>query len=610
MLVTAQRWQEAGELYKQICKADPADADAWFMFGVIHGKQERHAEAVDCLRRAVELRPGHAESRYNLGIALREQGDFPGAVGAFQATLKLKPDYADAQDCLAHALLSQGKLDEAAEAFHAALRFYPTKSELHSNLGSVHQTLGQLSQAEACYREAQRLKPGGNIAFDNLGSVLTSQGRIDEALKVYREGVEKNSGDARLLSNLLLSLNYIPNLDPRHVLEEHMNYERACRVNISSHALQGIDKNTERPLRIGYVSPDFREHSVTNFFEPLLACHNHDAFRITCYSDMPRPDATTERLRNLADVWRETHRLNHEKLAQQIRADGIDILVDLAGHTANNRLPVFAIKPAPIQVTYLGYPNTTGLSAMDYRLTDLLVDPEGQEKFYTEKLLRLPGCFLCYQPPADVPAAVPFPCRAVGFVTFGSFNNLAKVNDHVIELWSEILRAVPTARLMLKNHSLTDPDTRERHREAFMRHGIARERLELIGHTASRAEHLALYGRMDIALDTFPYNGTTTTCEALWMGVPVITLAGQAHSGRVALSLLSALQLQELGADSAQGYVALAVALANDQAKLIQLHATLRERMQRSPLCNGRDFAHKVEMAYRELWCRFCEASQ
>lgn len=606
----AKRFEEARPLLAQICQSERLDAEAWFNLGVVNGMLGRHAEAADCLRRAVELRPGHAESHYNLGISLREQGDWLGAVGAFQTALKIKPDYAEAQDSLAHALLFQGRMEDAAAAFRAALRFYPGKPELHSNLGSVYQALGQMSQAEACYREAQRLKPGGNVAFDNLGSVLTSQGRMGEALKIYREGVAKNPGDTRLLSNLLLSLNYIPDMDLQSVLEELRNYEHACRVNTGSHTLPATDKNAERPLRIGYVSPDFREHSVANFFEPLLAYRNRDAFRITCYSDVPRPDATTERLRSLADEWRETHRLNHDQLAQQIRADGVDILVDLAGHTASNRLPVFARKPAPMQVTYLGYPNTTGLSTMDYRLTDALADPEGQEKFYTEKLLRLPGCFLCYQPPADAPAVAPSPCREAGFVTFGSFNNLAKINDRVIELWSEILRAVPTARLMLKNHSLTDPDTRERYREAFMRRGIARERLELIGHTSSRAEHLALYGRMDIALDTFPYNGTTTTCEALWMGVPVITLSGKHHAGRVGLSLLTALKLEELVAHRPAEYVACASTLANVRRKLTHMRMTLRERMRTSSLCDMQGFARKVEKMYREIWRSWCNEKQ
>lgn len=604
-LLQAKQLEQAKDLYVQVCEVDKLDADAWFSLGAINGMLGRHADAADCLRRAVELRPRHAESSYNLGISLREQGNFTGAIEAFQAALDIKPDYAEAQDCLAHAFLALGRLEDAVEAFRAALRFYPGKPELHSNLGSVYQAMGRLAQAEACYREAQRLKPA--IAYENLGSVLGMQGRHEEALACYREGLRLNPRDERVRSNLLLTLNYLPNQDPETILREHRAWDAAHACTAASIRPHANSRDPTRRLRIGYVSQDFRTHSVACYLEPLLKAHDQTFFEVYCYASIARPDATTDRLRSLISHWRDITKLPDERVAEQIRADGIDILIDLSGHTGGHRLRIFTYKPAPLQVTYLGYPNTTGLSTMDYRLTDALADPEGQERFYTEKLVHLPGCFLCYLPPADAPAVTSPPSDEAGFVTFGSFNNLSKINSQVVELWSEILRGVPKSRLLLKNHSLTDADTRENYHAMFAGHAITRDRLELIGHTPTREGHLALYGRVDIALDTFPYNGTTTTCEALWMGVPVITQTGKSHASRVGLSLLTALDLNELVADGPQEYAACATTLANDGGRIARLRKTLRERMQASPLCDAPAFARKVEAAYREMWRRWCQ---
>lgn len=605
-LFQAKRLEEAKALYVQVCEVDKLDADAWLMRGAVNGMLNLHQEAAECFQKAVLLNPSNSEAHYNLGIALRSLDKPADAETAFRQALKSRPEYADALECLAHILLNRGELNEAGEILQRAIRLRPDNPEWHSNLGTIYQAQGFLEKSISCYRRAQQLKPGGNIACENLGSALTSQGKIDEALAVYREGVANNPKDARLRSNLLMALNYIPGLDPQSVLDEHRAWAKAAGEG--NHGCESLTnaRNPERQLRVGYISPDFREHSVANFFEPLMTFRNRDDYKVVCYSDVPRPDATTERLRALADDWHDTHKLNHDQLAQLIRADGIDILIDLAGHTANNRLPVFVKKPAPIQVTYLGYPNTTGLSAIDYRLTDALADPAGQEKFHTEELWRLPGCFLCYQPLADAPSVGPLPAAKNGYVTFGSFNNLAKMNIETVRLWSKILHEAPQSRLLVKNHSLTDPATRERYQAMFHEQGIPAERVELVGHVASRKAHLGLYGRIDIALDTFPYNGTTTTCEALWMGVPVITLAGKTHAGRVGLSLLTALKLGELIADTPQEYVARAETLANDREKLAHLRATLRERMLVSSLCDAQAFARKVEAAYREMWREWC----
>jgi predicted O-linked N-acetylglucosamine transferase (SPINDLY family) len=362
----------------------------------------------------------------------------------------------------------------------------------------------------------------------------------------------------------------------------------------------------ERRLKIGYVSPDFRTHSVAYFFEGLLRWHDNKVVETFCYALTPHKDETTERLQQQASVWRDVSTLDDAALVKQARADGIDILVDLAGHTARNRLTVFAARAAPVQMTYLGYPSTTGLSRMDYRLTDERADPPGEEAFHSERLVRLPGCFLCYQPPLRSPSVAGAPMVHNGYITFGSFNNLAKINANVVALWSEILQAVPGSRLLIKNPSLTDGVTAERYRAMFDTHGISSDRTELLGLVPDPQAHLDTYRRIDIALDTFPYNGTTTTCEALYMGVPVITLAGQAHAGRVGLSILGNLGLDELIARSPDDYVSCAASLATNQERICDLRNTLRERLLTSAICDADSFARKVEQAFRQIWHDWC----
>jgi len=609
-LVHARQLPEAKQLYEQICRADPTDSNAWRMLGAVNGMLNLHQEAAGCLQKSISLNPANAESHYNYGIALRNLEQPEAAEAAFRQAVRIKPDYADALECLAHALLNRGELDEAVRILRQALRLRPSNAEWWSNLGTILQAQGFLEEAISCYRKALQLNPGGYIGLENLGSALTAQGKAEEAWAAYRDGIAKRPADARLRSNLLMTLNYVPDINPQLVLEEHRAWGRIHEVAIPSPRSFPNSRNPDRRLRIGYVSPDFREHSVANFFEPLLVAHDRKAFDVICYSDTSRPDATTTRMRSLADGWRDTLKLDHDRVSQLVRADNVDILVDLAGHTANNRLPVFAKKPSPVQVTYLGYPNTTGLSTMDYRLTDALADPEGEEEFYTERLVRLPGCFLCYLPPADAPAVTPQPSDEAGFITFGSFNNLAKINIRVIKLWSDIMRSVPNARLLLKNHSLTDQSVRENYYGMFGEQGVPRDRLDLTGHTSSREAHLAHYGRVDIALDTFPYNGTTTTCEALWMGVPVISLSGKHHAGRIGFSLLTALKLDELVAHIPTDYVTRATALASNRQKLAHMRTTLRERMQASPLCEMQEFARTVETTYRDMWRSWCNENR
>ena len=360
-------------------------------------------------------------------------------------------------------------------------------------------------------------------------------------------------------------------------------------------------------LRIGYLSSDFRAHSIAFFIEPLLIAHNRTNVEITCYANIGNPDPMTHRLRENADRWRNVWSLDDNELAGLIRNDGIDILVDLAGHTANNRLRVFATKPAPVQVTWLGYPNTTGLHEMDYRLTDEWADPTGtSDRLHTEKLIRLPHGFLCYYSLGDCPVSES-PFATNGYITFGCFNSSAKINSRILDTWCNLLTDVPNSRLLLKSKQLDSKYWQKSFFEAFKCRGIHSDRIEYRGHTSTLNEHLSTYSHVDIALDTYPYNGTTTSCEALWMGVPVVALAGDRHASRVSLSLLHQIGMDELIASTPDNYWQLAASLARDTDRLAKYRSTLRIRMSESPLTDAEGFARDIETAYRFMWRTWCE---
>ena len=564
------------------------------------------AESIECFRKAIALQPGHALAYYNLGMALRGLGKAEEAINAFREVTRLAPNRPEPYVNLGNVLMDLGRLEEAAPCFRTLLKLTPRDAEALARLGRIVHVQGHLEEAVSYYRQALQIEPKYASVYDNLAAALCNQGKFVEALVNHRKSLEIAPDDELAHSNFLMTQLYLPEQNPDEIFAEHRRWAQIHANAPASATPYANAKDPERRLRIGYVSPDFRAHSVAFFLEPLLTNHDRNMIETVCYSGVSRPDATTERLRSMAGQWRDIRGLGDEQVAQTIRADVVDILIDLAGHTNGTRLKVFARKPAPIQVAYLGYPNTTGLSVMDYRLTDKLADMEGEDAYYTEKLLRLPGCFLCYQASADCPPVSPLPAQAQGYVTFGSFNNLSKINSNVIDLWVKLLQAIPQARLFIKSPSLTDTATRERYYGLFEERGLARERVELQGRTITRADHLALYSRLDIALDTFPYNGTTTTCEAMWMGVPVITLAAKRHAGRVGVSILSNAGFGEWIAQTPDQYIALAAGLAGDVRKLAALRAGLRQRLSDSPLCDGQAFARKVEAAYREIWRAWC----
>ncbi len=632
--------------YRRLLKIKPDHLRALVNLAGLLGEQKRHDEALACCRRASESAPEDLIVLLCLGSACRNAGRLEEARQICAHAVALHPHsvqahfnsgnvfkdlgrYAEAGDCYRRALAIDGKFapawcnlgsvhredgqsSDAMACYEKALSIDPDYAEVHNNLSIVHTEAGRIGQALECCRKAQSLRPDFAQSYNNMARTLKYAGRAAESLAWYQKALDLSPQTAFVHSNLLYCLCYLPEtvVTPQAVSLAHRRWDKihGARPGRIFSSLPG-DRDPNRPLRVGYVSPDFRQHPVATFMTPVLANHDPAAVETFCFSDVRGGDRVTERLRGLAGQWVPIAGLCDDRVAEEIRRRRIDILVDLAGHTAGNRMPLFTRRPAPIQVTYLGYPASTGLAAIDYRLSDAWADPPGMtEAFHSETLVRLPRGFLCYEPPPAAPAVGPSPGLAEGRITFGSFNNLAKFNPDVADVWSAILDRVPGSRLMMKFRTLADPGVQDHVRGLFAARGIAPERLILKGFLPTFKDHFALYHKVDIALDPFPYNGTTTTCEALWMGVPVIVLAGSCHAARVGVSILTGLGLEELVAQNRQDYIARAAALAADSDRLTALRASLRPRMQQAPLTDGPGFARSLESAYREMWRRRCAA--
>ncbi len=641
----AQAHQAAGRLAEAeaLCRAIIAEhsdhADAHGLLGVVLALQGGNTEAAAALERAIALAPAVAAYHNNLGNVLSSLGQAEQAVDAYGHALALRPDDAPALNNLGTVLKAMGRLADARDAYERALAVRPDYAEAHSNYGNVLLDLGHVGAAAESHRRALAVNPDYAVAHNNLGSALKRKGEYEAAaasfdaaitlmptyadalsnrgevlretgetgaaIDYYRRALDADAARPAIHSNLLYALNCVPEVDRGSVAAEHRRWAQVHTrpATATDTATHYNDPDPKRRLRIGYVSPDFRRHSAGYFIEPVLAAHDPAAVEVFCYASSNLRDEVSERLRALAHGWRDIDALDDGQAAKRIGADGVDILVDLSGHTMNGRLALFAGKPAPVQVTYLGYPNTTGLNAMDYRLTDARADPEGDgEAFHTETLVRLPGGFLCYRPPDDAPAVAP---PRDGPITFVSCNNLAKVTPPVVAAWAALLARLPTARLLLKAKALGDARTRRRMAERFADHGVAARRIDMMGWVET-GSHLDVYGGADIGLDTFPYNGTTTTCEALWMGVPVVTLAGDRHAGRVGASLLARVGLGDLVASSSAAYVETAQGLANDREALGRLRGRLRAMITDGGLTDGPAFTAALEAAYRRMWEAWC----
>lgn len=595
----------AEDCYRIVTEQHPGNAAGWNNLGITLLDQRRYEEARTALERAVALDPHSAEAHNNLGNALRELGRHEESIACFQCALTVRPDYAQALNNLGVALSEQSHVLEALNCFRRAVACDPVFVEALLNLGASLRNVDQLSEALECFDRALALEPDNKKGHNYRGLTLLEVGQVDEGLAECRTAFQLYPNYERARSNYLFGLNYRPDITGVEMLTEHRAFETQYHP-LPARSFRNT-KDPGRRLRVGYVSPDFKRHSCAFFIEPLLAAHDHGNVEVFCYSDVHRPDPVTLRIKSHVQQWRDTSKMRDPEFIKTVLDDEIDIAIDLTGHTANNRLSALVTRLAPIQVTWLGYPCTTGLSTIDYRITDAAADPAGEaDAHHVESLIRLPRTFLCYRPPDEAPIPGPAPSSGGSAFTFGSFNNLPKINAEVIEAWATILRRAEGARLLLKSRALAGQEPCARVHAEFARNGIDPARVELVGWVKSPADHLRLYERIDVALDPFPYNGTTTTCEALWMGVPVLTLAGRRHAARVGASLLPQVGLPQFVSSTLEDYIARAVALASDPGGLAIVRTKLRAVMEASSLCDGPSFARDIEQAYRAIWRDWC----
>jgi protein O-GlcNAc transferase len=585
---------------------DPVIAKVYFHIANTHFSSGRMADSISNYQQALRLNPNDFEAHNNFGNTLMAAGKLTDAIDEYRTATSINPMYALAYINLGSVLRETRQLGEALSTLEMAVHLDNDRAEGHHNLANVLQDLHRYCDAASSYRQALQLAPRSTESEVGLGNALLSQGKASEAIRHFRKAVRLDPEHADAHSCLLFALNYLHETSPESIFSEHVKWGKV-HANAETHLRHTNETDPVRKLQIGYVSPDLRCHSVAFFLEPLLKKHNPDAVEVTCYSEVSNPDNVTERLKSLANHWQDTKGKRDGEVVDMIRKDNIDILVDLAGHSQGNRLPVFGHKPAPVQISWLGYPNTTGVAAIDYRITDAHADPQGMtDKKHTERLIRLPGCFLCYSPPDPCPDVGPLPAESRRYITFGSFNMLAKISQQVVAQWSSILKAVPASRLILKTRAFQDSETCDYYHDMFQQQGITQDRLELIPWTQNIYEHLCIYNSVDIALDPFPYNGTTTSCEALWMGVPVITLEGICHAARVGASLLHAVDLPELIASTPEAYREIAIALANNIGRLQEFRETLRNQVVTSRLCDSVEHASNIENAYRYVWKEWC----
>jgi len=626
----------ARQAYLEVLEVEPQNAEAWQLLGVMAFQAGDFQTARGCLeqslkinpklgrvhqslgqvleslnqpeqalaayRRAIELEPNQPMAWNNLGNLLQNQGNFNEAEKCFAEVQRLDPNFPNLLNNLGVLRLNQSRPEEALALFQRALERNPSH-ECYLNLGNALKDLNRDKEALAAFSEAVRLNPRSPSAYHNLASVLHSLNMPVEAVACLRQAMALPSRRAEYYhSSLLFLLNYLPDIPPEELLAEHVRWGQTFG-QLEQLKLPPRNTDPDRPLRIGYVSPDLRKHPVARFLEPVFTHHDRERYKIFAYAEVARPDAMTEKLRSYTHGWKSSVGMSDRGLAELIAADQIDILVDLAGHTSNNRLLAFAHRPAPIQATWLGYPNTTGLPAMDYYLTDDLLTPPGFDHLFSEELYRIPKFASCFQPPESGPAVGPLPAEKNGCITFGCLHRPNKIGDAVLDLWADVMNAVPSARL-LYFWSTLQGEQREVMVDRFKRHGIPAERFSC-EYEIPVAGYLDIYNRVDIGLDVFPWTGGTTTHEALWMGVVVAGLQGDRLLNRGTYCILTASGHPELVAPDKKRYVELARDLAANPARLAQLRAGMRDEVE-SSIGDVVAFTRRLEDSYRDLWQRWC----
>jgi predicted O-linked N-acetylglucosamine transferase (SPINDLY family) len=629
LLKSDARLDEAIEGFEAAIALRPHYPDALNNLALVLLQQGKCDEAITCCRRAIAIAPDHLAACNNLGNALRRMGRLDEAIECYQHALSHPPRQAATLNNLGSAMKDAGQLPSALRCFHEALLLEPARAETHNHLGVVLKMIDLLDDALLFFQRALQIQPDYPEALNNLGLLFKDMARLDEAIACFERALATKPPRADVHSNLLYTLLFHPTRNVQLVHELQRWNSLHARFLQATAGAHHTDKTSGRRLKIGYVSPDFRHHCAASFLLPLLASHDHEKFEIHCFAGVIRPDDMTERFMKLADRWHSTVGWSDEEMAWRICEHRIDILVDCTLHLAGNRLLVFARKPAPLQVSWLGYPGSTGLSAIDYRITDPHLEPV-DARACAEEPYRLPETFWCYDPlegpgfrvqgsgkegkdatssateaSAGATEVNDLPGETNGFVTFGCLNNFCKINEPLLRMWSSVLRRVPKSRLILLAPS---GSPRRWVLEVLATEQIECSRLQF-ELSRSRSEYLRLYHQIDIALDSFPYNGHTTSLDALWMGVPVVTLAGSSAVSRAGVCHLNNLELSEFIANNAEEFVEIGASLAEDLARLARLRKTLRPRMERSPLMDATRFARNMENAYLELWRRTAEAT-
>ncbi|KAL7247747.1 hypothetical protein ACSBR2_002617 [Camellia fascicularis] len=638
--------------YEKAALERPMYAEAYCNMGVIYKNRGDLESAIACYERCLAVSPNFEIAKNNMAIALTDlgtkvklEGDIDQGVEYYKKALYYNWHYADAMYNLGVAYGEMLKFDMAIVFYELAFHFNPQCAEACNNLGVIYKDRDNLDKAVECYQLALSIKPNFSQSLNNLGVVYTVQGKMDAAASMIEKAIVANPTYAEAYNNLgvlyrdagnitlaiesyeqclkidpdsrnagqnrLLAMNYIHEGTDDKLFEAHRDWGRRFMRLYPQYTSWENPKDPERPLVIGYVSPDYFTHSVSYFIEAPIVYHDYANHKVVVYSAVVKADAKTNRFRDKVlkkgGIWRDIYGIDEKKVASMVREDKVDILIELTGHTANNKLGMMACRPAPVQVTWIGYPNTTGLPTIDYRITDALADSPDTRHKYVEELVRLPECFLCYTPSPEAGPVSPTPALSNGFVTFGSFNNLAKITTKVLQVWARILCAVPNSRLVVKCKPFCSDSVRQRFLSTLEQLGLESQRVDLLPLILLNHDHMQSYALMDISLDTFPYAGTTTTCESLYMGVPCVTMGGSVHAHNVGVSLLSTVGLGHLVAKNEDEYVQLALKLASDVTALSNMRTGLRDLMSKSPLCDGSKFTLGLESTYRNMWKRFCK---